>query len=80
MHLSNICCAIISRWDNGETEKLSPWDVEPIGDDGESLQHMLHLKKAFPIFLGQLKKCICVVIQTHNQRWKVAGFLSHLRR
>uniref|UniRef100_A0A673CKE0 Bromodomain and WD repeat domain containing 1 n=1 Tax=Sphaeramia orbicularis TaxID=375764 RepID=A0A673CKE0_9TELE len=22
------------RWDNGETEKLSPWDVEPIPDDG----------------------------------------------
>ncbi|GLD57098.1 bromodomain and WD repeat-containing protein 3-like isoform X1, partial [Lates japonicus] len=21
------------RWDNGETEKLSPWDVEPIPDD-----------------------------------------------
>ncbi|XP_075906075.1 bromodomain and WD repeat-containing protein 3 [Nelusetta ayraudi] len=21
------------RWDNGETEKLSPWDVEPAGDD-----------------------------------------------
>ncbi|XP_053730106.1 bromodomain and WD repeat-containing protein 3 isoform X1 [Synchiropus splendidus] len=21
------------RWDNGETEKLSPWDVEPIQDD-----------------------------------------------
>uniref|UniRef100_A0A673CB81 Bromodomain and WD repeat domain containing 1 n=1 Tax=Sphaeramia orbicularis TaxID=375764 RepID=A0A673CB81_9TELE len=23
------------RWDNGETEKLSPWDVEPIPDDAE---------------------------------------------
>ncbi|KAI4815866.1 hypothetical protein KUCAC02_005993 [Chaenocephalus aceratus] len=23
------------RWDNGETEKLSPWDVEPIQDDAE---------------------------------------------
>uniref|UniRef100_A0A669DDT3 Bromodomain and WD repeat domain containing 1 n=1 Tax=Oreochromis niloticus TaxID=8128 RepID=A0A669DDT3_ORENI len=22
------------KWDNGETEKLSPWDVEPIQDDG----------------------------------------------
>lgn len=22
------------RWDNGETEKLSPWDVEPIPEDG----------------------------------------------
>uniref|UniRef100_A0A8C6P815 Bromodomain and WD repeat domain containing 1 n=1 Tax=Nothobranchius furzeri TaxID=105023 RepID=A0A8C6P815_NOTFU len=22
------------RWDNGETEKLSPWDLEPILDDG----------------------------------------------
>lgn len=24
----------ITRWDNGETEKLSPWDVEPIPDNG----------------------------------------------
>uniref|UniRef100_A0A7N6B7T8 Bromo domain-containing protein n=1 Tax=Anabas testudineus TaxID=64144 RepID=A0A7N6B7T8_ANATE len=23
------------RWDNGETEKLSPWDVEPIPDDAQ---------------------------------------------
>uniref|UniRef100_A0A671USL1 Bromodomain and WD repeat domain containing 1 n=1 Tax=Sparus aurata TaxID=8175 RepID=A0A671USL1_SPAAU len=23
------------RWDNGETEKLSPWDVEPIPDNAE---------------------------------------------
>ncbi|XP_076001297.1 bromodomain and WD repeat-containing protein 3 [Genypterus blacodes] len=23
------------RWDNGETEKLSPWDFEPIPDDAE---------------------------------------------
>uniref|UniRef100_A0A3P8USI4 Bromodomain and WD repeat domain containing 1 n=1 Tax=Cynoglossus semilaevis TaxID=244447 RepID=A0A3P8USI4_CYNSE len=23
------------RWDNGETEKLSPWDMEPIPDDAE---------------------------------------------
>ncbi|XP_073339421.1 bromodomain and WD repeat-containing protein 3 isoform X2 [Pagrus major] len=23
------------RWDNGETEKLSPWDVEPIPEDAE---------------------------------------------
>uniref|UniRef100_A0A8C6P7H6 Bromodomain and WD repeat domain containing 1 n=1 Tax=Nothobranchius furzeri TaxID=105023 RepID=A0A8C6P7H6_NOTFU len=23
------------RWDNGETEKLSPWDLEPILDDAE---------------------------------------------
>lgn len=35
LYLSNISCRF-SRWDNGETEKLSPWDVEPIGDDGES--------------------------------------------
>uniref|UniRef100_A0AAQ5XM28 Bromo domain-containing protein n=1 Tax=Amphiprion ocellaris TaxID=80972 RepID=A0AAQ5XM28_AMPOC len=25
------------RWDNGETEKLSPWDVEPIQDDGNKI-------------------------------------------
>ncbi|TNN69768.1 Bromodomain and WD repeat-containing protein 1 [Liparis tanakae] len=24
-----------SKWDNGETEKLSPWDVEPIPDDAQ---------------------------------------------
>ncbi|KAK7882913.1 hypothetical protein WMY93_029087 [Mugilogobius chulae] len=23
------------RWDNGETEKLSPWDVEPISDEAQ---------------------------------------------
>lgn len=55
MHLSNIFCAIIFRWDNGETEKLSPWDVEPIGDDGESLQHMLHLKKNISHFFRPIK-------------------------
>lgn len=22
------------RWDNGEVEKLSPWDMEPISDNG----------------------------------------------
>lgn len=21
-------------WDNGDTEKMSPWDMEPIPDDG----------------------------------------------
>lgn len=26
--------SILTRWDNGEIEKLSPWDVEPIPDDG----------------------------------------------
>ncbi|KAG2457318.1 BRWD1 protein, partial [Polypterus senegalus] len=26
------------RWDNGEIEKLSPWDVEPIPDNGNRLQ------------------------------------------
>ena len=33
------CCnksyfCVFTRWDNGETEKLSPWDVEAIPDDG----------------------------------------------
>lgn len=23
-----------SSWDNGDTEKMSPWDMEPIPDDG----------------------------------------------
>lgn len=26
---------VFARWDNGEIEKLSPWDVEPIPDDGK---------------------------------------------
>lgn len=30
----NSCFCVFTRWDNGETEKLSPWDVEPISDDG----------------------------------------------
>lgn len=23
-------------WDNGDTEKMSPWDMEPVPDDGRS--------------------------------------------
>lgn len=23
------------RWDNGESEKMSPWDMEPIHDEGK---------------------------------------------
>lgn len=23
------------RWDNGEQEKLSPWDMEPIPEEGQ---------------------------------------------
>lgn len=29
----NVSC-VSTRWDNGEQEKLSPWDLEPIPDDG----------------------------------------------
>uniref|UniRef100_A0A8B9JV82 Bromodomain and WD repeat domain containing 3 n=1 Tax=Astyanax mexicanus TaxID=7994 RepID=A0A8B9JV82_ASTMX len=28
-------CYVV-RWDNGEREKMSPWDMEPIPDEGES--------------------------------------------
>lgn len=76
-----------SRWDNGETEKLSPWDVEPAGDDGESFYDMLHIfnrktkkKKLFSGFLSVLIKCICVVVQTRSRRRKAAGSPSHRRR
>lgn len=31
-----------SSWDNGDTEKMSPWDMEPIPDDGKKL--CAHLK------------------------------------
>lgn len=26
-------------WDNGDTEKMSPWDMEPVPDDGRSQQY-----------------------------------------
>lgn len=26
-------------WDNGDTEKMSPWDMEPIPDDGTQYTH-----------------------------------------
>ena len=35
--LMDIFC-FLSRWDNGETEKLSPWDVERISDIGNMIQ------------------------------------------
>lgn len=28
-------CFFLS-WDNGDTEKMSPWDMEPVPDDGRS--------------------------------------------
>lgn len=28
-----------SSWDNGDTEKMSPWDMEPIPEDGKSLEY-----------------------------------------
>lgn len=28
----------IFSWDNGDTEKMSPWDMEPIPDDGGYLK------------------------------------------
>lgn len=33
-----------SSWDNGDTEKMSPWDMEPIPDDGRNLKCGAHLK------------------------------------
>lgn len=71
--------ATFSRWDNGETEKLSPWDVEPIGDDGEPLYNptatVLYVKtSAAPVsrVLKRIEKCVCVV-QPRSQRPKEAG-------
>ena len=26
---------LCARWDNGEYERLSPWDMEPISDNSE---------------------------------------------
>lgn len=33
-NLSYVHFDLFTRWDNKEIEKLSPWDVEPIPDDG----------------------------------------------
>lgn len=32
--LLNLCFFL--SWDNGDTEKMSPWDMEPVPDDGRS--------------------------------------------
>lgn len=37
--IENLHCFIFS-WDNGDTEKMSPWDMEPIPDDGEYLKYV----------------------------------------
>lgn len=30
---------VLFRWDNGEREKMSPWDMEPIPDEGWDVEH-----------------------------------------
>ena len=35
-----------SSWDNGDTEKMSPWDMEPIPDDGGLAK--IHTQKLLP--------------------------------
>lgn len=30
----NNWCMLFCRWDNGEREKMSPWDIEPIPEEG----------------------------------------------
>ena len=32
-NLLNLC--LFSSWDNGEVEKMSPWDLEPISEDSK---------------------------------------------
>ena len=33
---------VFNRWDNGETEKMSPWDLEPIPEEGNAEYSELH--------------------------------------
>lgn len=35
---NHINSGFLFSWDNGDTEKMSPWDMEPIPDDGRALQ------------------------------------------
>lgn len=32
------------RWDNGEFERMSPWDLEPVSEDSEYDYSVFHLK------------------------------------
>ena len=34
------------RWDNGETEKMSPWDLEPIDEDSELYKNIRSLPQS----------------------------------
>uniref|UniRef100_A0A7N8YFW5 Bromodomain and WD repeat domain containing 1 n=1 Tax=Mastacembelus armatus TaxID=205130 RepID=A0A7N8YFW5_9TELE len=43
------------RWDNGETEKLSPWDVEPIPDDGK-LFHCIVKGGGIPVTADEMSE------------------------
>lgn len=37
--MTHVNTVFSSSWDNGDTEKMSPWDMEPIPDDGRSLKY-----------------------------------------
>lgn len=32
--MNNLFFFLSHRWDNGEREKMSPWDMEPIPEEG----------------------------------------------
>lgn len=49
---------LFCRWDNGETEKLSPWDVEAIPENGTSdyLSFFLNRMHILPFIEGEFKQ------------------------
>lgn len=40
--LTVMLMCLLSSWDNGDTEKMSPWDMETIPADGESPRSVKH--------------------------------------
>lgn len=55
---------VFTSWDNGEIEKLSPWDVEPISDDGNEIflvSHCCHVHTQFQHWSrGVIEVLVCL--------------------
>lgn len=78
------CCVSFS-WDNGDTEKMSPWDMEPIPDDGRShgwrtqhkhlnccwwwLLNVVHFKSTF--FLHQSCSVVSQLVESQDTHFSI---------
>lgn len=73
---------VFTSWDNGEIEKLSPWDVEPISDDGNEIflvSHCCHVHTQFQHWSRGVTECVLnkpvSAVQPRSQRQKEVASL-----